>query len=150
LNHDRLLADIEQAEGFRRIAYRDTLGNWTAGYGHLLTPQTDDWTGKEFDRPTIEQWLSQDIEAAAVQAQKLGEWAVLDTDARENAVIELVFNMGLGHWREFVLSRAALQQKNWTRASTQLLNSTWARQVGERRSTRIANYILTGVFDNGT
>lgn len=139
----RLRLDIETAEGFRRIAYKDTRGFWTAGYGHFLD-QTRDWSGVSFPLDQIQQWLDEDIGRALAQAQKLPEWNALDTDARENAVGELVFNMGLGTWESFTTCRLYLQRRVWAYAHDDLLKTRWAQQVGSARSQRIADYILTG------
>lgn len=152
MNKDRLLSDIKQAEGFERAAYKDTRGFWTAGYGHFLD-QSKDWTGVTFDQDTIDGWLSNDCDKACGYAQGLIEWPSLDTDARQNAVVELVFNMGVGTWKLFALTRAALSHKQWQMAYDGLLNSKWAKEVQPKgfdkpgRATRIATYILRGEFE---
>lgn len=152
MDKGRLVQDVKQAEGCRREAYKDTNGFWTAGYGHKLLDQTQDWTGNVFDQATIDAWLSNDLDAAMGQAMMLIEWAALDCDARQNAVVELVFNMGVGHWRLFALTRAAISHKQWKMAYDGLLNSLWAREVQPDgfdkpgRATRIASYILSGAF----
>lgn len=146
MDKPQLLKDIEQAEGFRRVAYKDTRGFWTAGYGHKLADQTKDWTGVEFDLDTIQQWLSGDLDNAALQARRSDEWNSLDTDARQNALVELIFNMGLGTWETFTRTRMFLSRQCWAYAAQALLESKWAGEVGKTRSQRLANYILKGTF----
>lgn len=146
MDHTRLLADVKSAEGCRLQAYRDTLGNWTVGYGHLL-PKGRDWAGTAWTQDQAGSQLEKDLEASGIAvAQALPEWDVLDTDARQNALCELCFNMGVGHWRAFAETRAAIQRKDWLAASTGLLDSLWAKQVG-LRADRLASYLLTGSFD---
>lgn len=142
----RLRDDITTAEGYKLQAYKDTLGFWTAGVGHLLD-QTKDWTGHIFDIATVNQWLIDDLLTAESAAKTLLEWTALDTDARQNAVVELVFNMGLQHWKQFAHCRMYMTKKDWNNAATELVRSLWARQVGARRAGRLANYIRTGEFD---
>lgn len=152
MNKDQLLADLRQAEGFRDTAYLDTRGNWTGGYGHLLLPTSRNWAGEKFDQATILAWLSTDVDGAYAAACSLPEWPSLDCDPRQNAVVELVFNMGKGTWLEFSHTRAALGKKQWQMAYDALLNSDWRREVQPQgltkpgRATRIASYILNGRF----
>lgn len=151
MDKGKLLDDLRQAEGFRDVAYLDTRGNWTGGYGHLLLPDRN-WAGQKFDRDTILAWLSTDIDGAYASACSLPEWPSLDCDPRQNALVELVFNMGKGTWEEFKLARAALGKKQWQMAYDALLNSDWRREVQPQglakpgRATRIASYILQGRF----
>lgn len=151
MNKDKLLADIRQAEGFRREAYKDNRGFWTAGYGHYLD-QSKDWTGITFDQSTIDNWLSSDVDTAQRYCLALLEWPAMDCDARQNALVELVFNMGLSKWRGFVHTRECLGHKDWQGAYNGLLDSIWAHEVQPDgfekpgRATRIGSYILTGSF----
>lgn len=151
MNKAQLLIDIKQAEGFRSEAYKDTKGFWTGGYGHFLD-QSKDWTGQKFSIDIINGWLSNDVELAWARARLLAEWPSLDCDPRQNAVVELVFNMGLGTWREFFHAREAMEHKEWQMAYDQLLDSTWAKQVQPQgftkpgRATRVATYVLRGSF----
>jgi len=141
----RLESQIKQAEGICLTAYKDSLGLWTAGVGHLLD-QKRDWTGVRFSLAQVAAWLEDDLITAQKLSNSLLEWPAMDTDARQNALIELVFNMGLSHWKQFGLCRKALYEKNWPEASKQLLSSLWAKQVGPIRSKRLAKQILSGDF----
>lgn len=145
MDKSRLLADVKAAESCRLVAYRDTLGFWTIGYGHKL-PTGRDWTGFTWTQAQADGQLDTDLDAALAQAQKLLEWPFLDTDARQNAVVELVFNMGVSHWRMFAKCRYDICQKDWQGAHDQLLASLWASQVHAIRANRLANYLLSGDF----
>lgn len=141
----RLLEDVKEAEGCRLVAYKDSLGYWTIGYGHFLD-QSVDWTDHEITQETADSLLSQDLGQAQSEAKGLPEWPALDTDCRQNAVTELVFNMGLSKWKGFVNTRRSIEQSDWHGAYSGLLDSLWASQVGKARSTRLANYLLAGVY----
>src|SRR5271166_2340361 len=129
----RLIDDVKGAEGFRLVAYKDSLGIWTCGYGHELFPQTSDWTGYKITQTLAETWLEADLESAAIFAQSLSEWSALNTPARQNAIIELCFNMRK-KWLLFVNTRAAIKAQNWFEAHDALLASLWATQVGKLRA----------------
>jgi GH24 family phage-related lysozyme (muramidase) len=141
----RLITDVKGAEGCRLVAYRDSLGLWTIGYGHELD-QTIDWSGHEITQVTADALLAQDLEQAQAETQLLSDWSLLDTPCRQNAVVELVFNMGVKHWLGFRLCRAAIANQDWKEASDQLITSKWAVEVGARRSLRLSNYLLTGQY----
>jgi GH24 family phage-related lysozyme (muramidase) len=155
----RLLADLRKAEGCPLDkatglpkAYKDGLGNWTGGYGHLLD-QSIDWTGQVFGWDVVNSWLAMDTDDEAIpHAQSLPEWAALDTPCRQNAVIEAVFNLGLSHWEaEFPATRAAIRVQNWQSAHDNLLRSPlWIKEVGLARVTRLATYLLTGQYPGST
>lgn len=142
---DELLANVKQAEGLRTVAYKDTRGNWTVGYGHKLAPGKD-WAGYAINTDTASALLVTDLNSAMFQALRLMEWPFLDTDARKDAQVELVFNMGIGKWVTFTETRFAIRAHDWQEAHNQLLESLWATQVGKDRSTRLANMLLTGTY----
>lgn len=141
----RLIADIKQSEGYSLKAYRDPRDYWTIGYGHFLD-QTKDWTGHTITAEEAEHLLELDIAGAETSCTYLSEWSYLDTPCRQNAVIELVFNIGLSKWKFFAKTRLDIQNKNWQSAHDDLLKSMWAKQVGPTRSNRLANYLLTGKY----
>jgi len=144
----QLLANVERAEGCRLTAYRDSRGFWTIGYGHLLTPQSVDWTGYAITQTQADAFLAHDLDTAALQCATLPEWASLDTDCRRDAITECIFNLGLGHWSsEFPQTRAALRAKQWNAASQHLMQSPeWISQVGLPRVARLADYIQSGSY----
>jgi lysozyme len=142
----QLLANVKGAEGCKLTAYRDTNGFWTVGYGHKLA-DNHDWTGYTITSDTANALLIVDLNQASYAAASLPEWPFLATAARQDALIELVFNMGEGGWRKFVRCRAALQAQQWTTAHDQLLQSMWSQQVGPTRSGRLARTLLTGTYN---
>lgn len=140
----RLLTDIDGGEGCRLTAYQDSLGYWTIGWGHKL-PEGVDWSGHTITQARADSIRDADVEIAAHYAARLLEWSYLDTDARRNALIELCFEMG-SRWLAFHNTRAAILRHDWKAVHDGLLDSLWARQVHGTRATRIANYMLTGVY----
>jgi len=140
-----LLQDVKNAEGCRLKAYKDSLGYWTIGYGHLLD-QDKDWQGYTITQDNAEAWLINDLQETYLRCTHLPEWASLDTLCRQNAIIELMFNMG-GKWLKFYKTRLDISHQDWKSAHDDLLNSLWAQQVGKARSERIAKYLLEGYYE---
>jgi GH24 family phage-related lysozyme (muramidase) len=143
----QLLANVKQAEGLRLYAYIDTLGNATVGYGHKLAPGHD-WTDYTITSSYAEALLNIDLDAALLECTPLAEWLRLGAPARQDAVIELVYNMGLDGYKTFTRTRNAMATQQWQVVHDNLLVSLWAKQVGPTRSNRIANQFLTGSYTN--
>ena len=141
----RLTADVKVAEGLKLVAYKDTEGFWTVGYGHELQPTTKDWTGYAITQMQAEGLLILDLENAKHDAQKCPEWPVLN-DCRQNAVTELVFNLGFDKWMRFRKCRLALLNQRWKEAEAELLNSDWRTEVGPTRSERLGRYLRLGSY----
>lgn len=144
-----LLAAVKAAEGLRTVAYVDTTGNWTVGYGHKLQAGKD-WRGYAVNADTASGLLIMDLNEATLSAIRLMEWPFLDTPARKDAQVELIFNMGAGRWVTFIDTRFAIRTHDWQGAHDGLLESLWAEQVGKERSNRLATQLLTGVYPEVT
>ncbi len=145
LRNPRLLADLRLAEGLRLIGYPDGGGVPTNGYGHT---GKDVYIGQVITEAQAEVWLEDDADSATAYAVHLPEWSVLDTDARRNAIIEIVFNMGPHKWTTlFPQTRASILTLNWPQAEQHLLDSPlWISQVGLGRVCRLAAQLGSGSY----
>lgn len=140
----RLTKDVKASEGCRLKAYLDSKGNPTIGWGHLI-PAGIEWQGLVWTQQQADDQLDIDLASAAVFAVTTPEWKFLDTSCRQNAVVELCFNMRK-RWLLFVNTRLALRYHNWQVAHDELLKSAWDHQVHETRANRIADYLLVGQY----
>jgi GH24 family phage-related lysozyme (muramidase) len=141
----RLLADLRIAEGLRLVGYPDGGGVPTNGYGHT---GRDVWINQVITVEQAEHWLEDDADGAAAYAVHLPEWPALDTEARRNAIIEIVFNMGPHKWTTlFPQTRKSIQAQDWPSAEQNLLASPlWISQVGLSRVRRLATCLGAGVY----
>ena len=62
---------------------------------------------------------------------------------RQIALIDMCFNLGVNGFLNFHMMLSALESGDYVLASTEMLDSKWATQVGERAS-RLADIIRTG------
>lgn len=137
-----LLDDLMRDEGCRLTAYADPAGGgvWTIGYGHTGPAVSSGlcWTQDQAD-----QALAADVAHTEAQMdRRLPWWRTLD-DVRQDVLVEMAFNMGLGGLMGFTHTLAAVQSGDWATASAGMLASHWARQVGAR-ATRLAAMMQTG------
>lgn len=124
-------------------AYPDSEGVWTAGYGRNLQSMTI--------MPYVaEEWLVEDIYTAIVAAKKFPEWASLDTDARQNAFVEMIYNMGPHRVAGFVDTLAAIRAKDWEAVARDAYDSRWAHQLGDGPGGKLDRpEILIRMFQTG-
>ena len=125
-------------EGLRLRAYQDSEGVWTIGYGRNL--QVMEITPRQ-----ATEFLIEDARKATALAQSFPCWDKLDTRARQNVFIEMVFNLGparLGEFKKFI---AAIMRQDWPAAAKEMLDSKWATQVGNR-AVRLAALMSRGSY----
>lgn len=90
-------------EGLRLEPYRDPIGYWTVGIGHLLSRDRQD---AQYPPVTIEEaeaLLASDLEKAARSVLRL--CPVPLTDGRFSALIDFTFNLGSGNLQVSTLRR---------------------------------------------
>ena len=89
--------------------------------------------------------LRNDIDRVIGECEKkIPFWAQLDNE-RKYALIDLVFQLGVGGVLKFKKMLAAMGVGNWKEASVQCLDSKYAQQT-PTRAKRIARTIETGRF----
>lgn len=129
-----LRALLEDHEGRRAFAYRDTVGKLTIGVGRNLTD-------RGLEEGEIDLLLANDIAvAAAACADIFGPSFAHLAAPRRHALISMAFNMGGPRLAGFRRMRAAITANNWTAAAAEALDSRWAAQTG-RRAQHIARML---------
>lgn len=117
---------IQRHEGKSLKLYKDSLGLYTIGYGRLLDPSMG---GISDDEALY--LLDNDIAKAHVACGAYPWFAKL-SDAREAAMLDLMFNMGPKRLAGFVKFLTAMSKEDWNTAADELMNSKWYGQVGKR------------------
>lgn len=136
MNIAQLKQDLTHDEGVRLMPYVDSVGKVTIGVGRNLTD--DGISSGEMDI-----MLTNDI-TNVMQSLDMAipYWKNL-SETRQRALANMCFNMGLHRLLGFTNMLAAIRAGDFTTASTEALNSEWARQVGAR-AQRIAVLLATG------
>jgi lysozyme len=130
---------VKRHEGFRGHPYMDSTGNTTIGYGRNLdaNPLTPD---------EAELLLENDLNRAwDACMEKIPGFGELDK-ARKAVLIDMTFNMGIAGLLNFRKMLTALWVRNYRVAAEEMLNSTWAVQVGSR-AQELGRIMRTGVLD---
>ena len=127
MNIDALKAQLFQHVGFRPCAYQDSLGIWTIGVGRNI-----DHRGGGISKEEALVLLDHDIARVTEELDRALPWWQHMTDARQQVLANLCFNIGLGTLLTFHNTLAAMQNGNYEAAAAEMLRSKWAKQVGKR------------------
>ena len=134
---NKLTVSIQRHEGLRLFPYTDTTGNTTIGYGRNLS-------GKGISNGEATALLQDDINDAITLAESQVWWPmVVSCEPRARALIEMLFNLGLGGFNTFKSAISALESGDFETAAADFLNSEWANQVGNR-AQELTQMIATG------
>jgi lysozyme len=137
---DRLITQLKIHEGVRSKVYLDTEGIETIGVGRNLVDR-----GLSDDE--IELMLANDIRDFQEEVESAFPWWSDMDDVRQRVVVDMAFNMGLGSLSKFVNTLAHIENGRYEDASVEMLDSKWARQVGDRANV-LSDMMKTGE-DNG-
>ena len=157
MNRDRLTESIKAHEGYRVEPYRDHLGKWTGGTGHLLQDiplqgVQAETVGELLDAlssPDLHAtWLENDIDVAIAGARDWlapSNFDALD-DVRQEVCAEMAFQMGAAGVAKFQKTGALIVTGNYVDAGDEMLDSRWAHQTPER-AARLAERMRTGQYE---
>ena len=133
-----LREQLKRDEGERLRAYKDTTGHWTIGYGRNLV-------AKGITRAMAEAMLDEDIHDVEQDVANLLPWVFSLDLPRQAVLLNMAYNLGAGGLLEFRRMLAAAERGDFIQASAEMLNSSWARQVGDR-AERLSKQMATGAW----
>jgi len=128
-------------EGFRQFPYKDTVGKLTIGVGRNL----DDVGISEDEAAHL---LENDILVARNELLFAFPAFSQMQPVRQDALTNMVFNMGITRFKGFKNMIAALVEQNYQLAADEMLDSKWARQVGSR-ADELAYQMRTNSYMEG-
>ena len=130
--------ELIKEEGLSLSCYKDSLGNWTVGVGHLLKSPCEtitlEYAGK---------LLKEDINIAVNSLRKnVPVFSELD-EVRQYVLISMCFNLGINRLLSFKKMLLALESKNYEVAAKEMKDSLWYRQV-KGRAEKLINLMKKG------
>lgn len=150
-------------EGKKNSLYKDTLGFWTIGVGHLVTKDPSvavarQILDKKFKRVTggtltdaeVESLFNEDIEVTIRGIMNSKFLAPIYTKldcARQSALINMCFQMGVSGVEGFRNSMSYISAGQWDKAAANLKQSKWYKQT-TNRANRVINVFQTGNFNS--
>ena len=145
MNIEALREQLKIDEGVKYEIYKDHLGYPTFGIGHLITendPEHGEPDGTEISEDRVNEIFETDVAKFVSEAKIL--FPDLDDlpDVAQQVIVNMAFNMGRPRLSKFKNFIAGVNDRDWTRAAEEMMDSRWATQVGDR-AIRLRNQILT-------
>lgn len=134
---------IIRHEGMKDMPYKDSLGLWTIGVGHLigdgktLPPEYN----RKFTQAEIMKMFDDDFEHHAKAAEKIPGYSKANQGG-QGGLIDLTFNMGPTWYKKWPNFVKKLSEGDFKGAADELAGSKWAQQVKSRAQEVIA--LITG------
>ena len=145
MNIEALREQLKVDEGVKYEIYKDHLGYPTFGIGHLITendPEHGEPDGTEISEERVNEVFETDVAKFVSESKIL--FPDLDDlpDVAQQVIVNMAFNMGRPRLSKFKNFIAGVNDRDWTRAAEEMMDSRWATQVGDR-AIRLRNQILT-------
>ena len=127
---------IKQFEGCRLVAYMDSVGVWTIGYGSTV----DVAPGMQITKVQADERLKRDVKDAEDCINSLVNVAL--QQCQFDALVSWVFNLGCGNLKKSTLLKmlnegrfddASFEMKKWDRAGGKVVEGLTRRRVAEAR-----------------
>ncbi len=147
MNLTKLEAQLALEEGNPPRTYLDSKGILTGGIGHNLIDEPEpgfDRIGVIVPPEVCTRWFLNDIQDSIDDANRELPWWTDLNDVRQNALLNLLFNMGWSGLSTFKNTLKMFEIGDYRGAANGLRNSQYAREVGPTRSRRVAAMIETG------
>lgn len=139
MDREALMEDLVRDEGEVLHAYPDSETYLTIGVGRLVDPRRGGGISREESRYL----LGHDIDSVEADLDRALPWWREMTEARQRALANMCFNLGLTRLLAFRVTLGHLQAGRYEYAAREALKSKWAKQVGER-AERLAEMIRVG------
>lgn len=138
---------IKRHEGVRYSPYKDSLGKWTIGVGHLIgngstLPKE---YNREFSKEEIDAMFAEDYKKHKQLAKRFPNYDSLPKPAKA-AVIDMTYQMG-SWWNKWKGLQAAVGEKDPEKIEQELKNSSWYKQTGKERTSTIISLWKQGFGD---
>lgn len=135
---NRLRQMLIRHEGLSLKPYRCPAGRLTIGVGRNI---------EDVGVTELEAMLMLSNDMARVEKEAIGSfpWFKSLSIARQDVVLNMLFNMGLARFKGFKKMIAALIDGNFNKAADEMLDSKWASQVGIR-AKELASMMRSGRY----
>ena len=131
---------LRRHEGVRDKVYLCSAGYETIGVGRNIS---EDGLGLSEDE--INFLLNNDIKRVREELTEEYYWFAGLNDARQDAMIDLSFNLGQTRLRGFVKALEAMSREEFENAADEFMDSKWSEQVGDR-ALEVTEIIRTGEY----
>ena len=120
-----LIDQIKEHEGFRSRVYQCSEGFDTLGFGFKVADL-------ELDLDIAEEILKRKLDLLTKRVNNRFSWVGKAPEPIQNVVYNMCYQMGVSGFSKFKKTIQYLADKNYDKASKEMLDSRWARQTPNR------------------
>tara|TARA_R110001599_G_scaffold352053_1_gene585763 strand:+ start:263 stop:685 length:423 start_codon:yes stop_codon:yes gene_type:complete len=135
----KLIEMLRLHEGVETHAYECSASKITVGVGRNIDPEG----GIGLSTDEINYLLQNDIDRVYSELDNEYDWFSGLDQVRQDAMIDISFNLGQTRLRAFKNALAGMAKGDWRAAADEFMDSRWSKQVGNRAKT------LTGMIRTG-
>ena len=139
MSNDKLIEMLKIHEGVETHAYKCSASKITIGVGRNIDPEG----GIGLQEDEIDYLLQNDIDRIITELDFEYGWFSELNEARQDAMIDISFNLGQTRLRKFKKALTAMEKSDWDTAANEFMDSKWSKQVGNRAKE------LTEIIRNG-
>jgi len=137
---NKLIEMLKRHEGVRSHVYLCSAGYETIGVGRNIAE-----SGLGLTEDEIDFLLINDITRVKQELTDTYFWFPALNDARQDAMVDICFNLGLTRLRGFVNALEAMSREQFDIAADEFMDSRWSQQVGNR-AVEVTEMIRTGEY----
>ena len=136
-----LIGMLRRHEGVRSHAYKCSEDMITVGVGRNI----DENGGLGLSEDEIDYLLKNDITRVRQELTDAYFWFPALNEARQDAMIDISFNLGMTRLRGFVKAIEAMSREQFDIAADEFMDSRWSQQVGNR-AVEVTEMIRSGDY----
>ena len=141
MSNDKLIEMLKIHEGVETHAYKCSASKITIGVGRNIDPEG----GIGLSEDEIDYLLQNDIDRIITELDFEYDWFSDLNEARQDAMVDISFNLGQTRLRKFQKALTAMARSDWDKAADEFMDSKWSKQVGNR-AKELTRIIRTGEY----
>jgi lysozyme len=141
MSNNKLIEMLKIHEGVETHAYKCSASKITIGVGRNIDPEG----GIGLSEDEIDYLLQNDIDRIITELDFEYDWFSDLNEARQDAMIDISFNLGQTRLRKFQKALTAMSRNDWDTAADEFMDSKWSKQVGQR-AKKLTDIIRKGIF----
>jgi len=138
---DKLIEMLKVHEGVETYAYKCSENKTTIGVGRNV----DKAGGLGLSDDEVDYLLQNDIDRVILELDSEYDWFSDLDDVRQDAMVDISFNLGQTRLRAFKKALSAMSEGDWDEAADQFMDSRWSEQVGIR-AKNLTEMIRSGSY----
>ena len=140
MNYLSLKLRIKKNEGFSSCSYKDQLGNYTIGYGHLIRKKEIVLFKKKIKVSFFQNLFENDFKTALDDYNKHFRKYSFSQNIKE-LIVEMIFQIGIQNVLSFKKTLRHIRKNNKFLAALEMMDSIWYKQTPLRVENLIKHFL---------